>query len=296
MHDMPRFLRSWFTGTRRSVIYTIVLHHPARTTACLQRTLASLEGVTNDKHIVDVIVQGKRNPAGGYPLKGDGYKLKYADVGENLGIGGGFRLGVERFLRSDAQWLAKIDDDIVAPPYAWDFLRKIINYEYAKNKCKLGAVMMSTHRTKPRLHAEGKTPNGIQTIIPVEGYHWHGSTTMMTSKLKWRVTDFADIGCTLYQRDLFGINCMPDENLFVGGIGLDLVMQGAKLGYDWAVCFNPRCKHMNKDCHTKQYKQVRTSKETYKKSTKYFYRKWGVVPRPLAEAAGLLTKDGRIKL
>lgn len=278
------------------MIYTIVLHHPARTTTCLQRTLASLEKATGDRHIVDVIVQGKRNPAGGYPTKADGFELRYVNVGRNLGIGGGFRLGVERFLKSDAQWLAKIDDDIAAPPYAWDFLRRIIKHEREKNDCRLGAVMMSTHRTKPRLHAESKTPNGIRTIIPVEGHHWKGSTQMHDRKLKWYVADFADIGCTLYQRGLFGKHCMPDEKLFVGGIGLDIVLQGKMHGYDWGVCFNPICKHMNKDCHTREYKQIRTSKETYKASTLHFHEKWGVVPKPLADVAGLLSPDGRIKI
>lgn len=270
------------------MIYTIVLHHPARDTVCLARTLDSLETVTEKDHVVDVIVQGQRNSLGSYPRKGDGYKLKYADVGKNLGIGGGFKLGVERFLKSDAQWLAKIDDDIIAPAHAWDILHQIHLIENEKNECLLGGVMMATGKTRRRLLKKGVSSNGVKLIYPADGTHWHGTKEMYGQRVKWSITDFADIGCTLYPRCFFEKSCIPDEKLFIGGIGLDLVMQGQERGYKSAVCYEPKNKHLNKDCHSTDYAQVRKNKKTFRNSCIHFHEKWGVTPLPLAQVAGMV--------
>lgn len=278
------------------MIYTIVLHHPARSTSCLLRTLESLESATDNRHVVDVIVQGKRNPSGSYPKKGDGYELKYADIGKNLGIGGGFKLGVERFLETGAQWLAKIDDDVTIPPQAWDILREVVLLEHERNGVLLGGIMMATAKTKTRLLTKGRNQNGIHTITPVDGHHWLGFENMLGYKVKWCTTEFVDVGCTVYPRHFFGKNCMPDDKLFVGGIGLDLVLQGKKYGYEYAVCTNPKSTHLNNDCHTTDYAQVRKNKKIYKESCLHFYKKWNIVPLPLAKAAGMLRPNGRVVL
>ncbi|MHC4298892.1 MAG: glycosyltransferase family 2 protein [Planctomycetota bacterium] len=278
------------------MIHTIVLHHPARPPTCLSRTLKSLKKATSESHTVDVIVQGKRNPSGKYPASGNRYRLKYVDVGKNLGIGGGFKLGVERFLETDARWLAKIDDDIIVPHHAWDILREIINTELESHSNKLGGVMMATKRTKTRLLRGKTSPNGVRMIYPIDGEYFRGSKKMLGEWVKWSITDFADIGCTLYPRELFERGCMPDENLFVGGIGVDLILQGNEVLFKWAVCTSPKCTHMNSDCHTSEYADIRKNKEIYRRSCQRFDEKWGIIPLPLARAAGIVKQDGQVVL
>lgn len=278
------------------MIYTIVLHHPARSTPCLSKTLQSLETATTEDHVVDVIVQGRKNPSGIYQPEAENYELRYVEVGRNLGIGSGFKLGVERFLQTDARRLAKIDDDITIPALAWDILDQIIHSERERNGRKLGSVMMANAKTKTRLLKRMMSPNGIKTSYPVDGMHEHSHCQMFDREVSWSITDFADIGCTLYSRQLFEDGCMPDEKLFVGGIGLDLVLAGTALGYEWAVCGTPKCIHKNKDCHTLEYKQARKNEGIYRNSCRRFLEKWEMIPLPLAKAADIVEPDGGIVL
>jgi len=106
------------------------------------------------------------------------------------------------------------------------------------------------------------------------------------------VTDFSDVGCTVYARELFDEGCRPDDALRIGGIGLDLVYQGDERGFQWALCGNPRCDHFGDECHNKSYLGVRANTATYAESHEHFYKKWGVVPVPLARVAKKIKKCG----
>ena len=288
----PRKIEKSGTNSR---MYTIVLHHPARPVNCLIRTLEALRGATaGDDHVVDVIVQGTKDDTYGYPKEVDGYHLRYCEVGSNIGIGGGFKLGVERFLQTDAKWLAKIDDDIAVSRRGWDILAGIIEYERTENGRKLGASMMSTGRTRTRLLCESKSPNGLNIIDVVDGDRGCGQSEMFGRQVTWKLTDFSDVGCTIFPRELFESGCLPDEELHVGGIGLDLVYQGNQRGFNWSVCCSPLCDHFGADCHNMQYTSVRNNKDTYIRSHLHFYKKWGVVPMPLARAAGMVRKYGKV--
>ena len=274
-------------------VYTIILHHPARPSSCLMRTLLSLQGATKTNcHVVDVIVQGVKRKSS----EVKGLELRYAEVGKNIGIGGGFKLGVKRFLKSNAKWLLKVDDDIVVPRLGADILRMAIKEERSVNKRKLGGIMMATKKTRTRILVKGVSTNNIPYVKPVDGRRGIGKQRFFGCDVRWIITDFTDIGCTLYSRELFDDGCIPDEALFVGGIGLDLVLQGDALGYSWAVCINPQCDHYNLDCHTDEYRGIRSNRAVYRRSLAYFYRKWGIVPIPLATAAGKLSPGGKIEL
>lgn len=282
-------------GWRKIVIYTIVLHHPSRPVRCLARTLDALSRATaGKKHIVDVIFQGVMNRNHGYPTRGKNYRLIYTEVGRNIGIGGGFKLGVKNFLKSGAGRLAKIDDDIAVPRWGWDVLDGILSHEARVGERKLGAVMMSTDRTRVRLLKYGVSVNGIPTVKPVNGNRGTGREKLCGYSVVWKITDFSDVGCTLYPRSLFEDGCVPDEALFVGGIGLDLVYQGNKRGYSWAVCRTPRCEHFAEECHNVHYSGVRSNRETYARSHAHFYKKWGVVSVMLAKVAGKVKQNGKI--
>lgn len=277
----------------RTDIYTIVLHHPARPVSCLIRTLQSLRFATNGTdHIVDVIVQGKIDWDRGYPRRLDGCCLKYSEVGKNLGIGGGFKHGVERFLRTKYKYIAKIDDDIEVPPRGWDVLVGIVDHEKLENKQRVGSVMMSTEKTRTRVFSMGLSPNNVKTMKPIDGHHGYSAKKIYGRNVLWAKADFADIGCTVYNRDLFESGCIPDERLFVGGIGLDLVCQGNEHGFSWFVCRSPRCNHFG--CNNKRYKKIRYDKDVFVKSHKVIYKKWGFSPVKLAELAGLVMKNGKV--
>jgi hypothetical protein len=275
-------------------VYTLVLHHPSRPVGCLVRTLTALERATNKPgHIVHVIVQGDvKDPySRGYPRTNQHYDLRYSWLNQNIGIGAGFRLAVERFLATEASWLAKVDDDIAVARRGWDILSGIVEHERAGGR-KLGSVMMSTHRTKPRLLKKGFSENKIPLVTPVDGFHCDLHARICGLNVRWWVTDFSDIGCTVYNRELFESGCIPDDKLRVGGIGLDLVFQGNEKGFEWAVCGQPRCEHFGNVCSNKEYRDVRANIKTYAASHDWFYSKWGVVPIPLARVAKKITKGG----
>jgi hypothetical protein len=139
----------------------------------------------------------------------------------------------------------------------------------------------------------GLSPNNVKTMKPIDGHHGCAKEKIHGENVSWAKTDFADIGCTVYNRDLFESGCIPDMRLFVGGIGLDLVCQGNEHGFSWFVCRDPKCNHFG--CYNRRYSKVRYNNKGYfAESHKIIYEKWGFSSAKLAALAGAVTKNGEV--
>jgi len=179
-----------------AAIYVFVLHHSLRPVVTLWNTLKSLDNSAPGHNIsqVVVLVQGPGAARKKFPSSaGLSFEPVFLRQGKNLGIGPGFRIGVDRFLQTKAQWFAKIDDDIVIKPNGWSTLIECIAQEERIGKHKVFGAMMGAPRTKSlMLDRVASRPSAKGRIGVTPGFLDRRSKNVLGREVAWCVTDYLE--------------------------------------------------------------------------------------------------------
>lgn len=258
-------------------ITTAVLYHPSRPLKCLQETLHSLNDATRRRHIVELYVQGTMPPHVRLPAASSfRYELRIIRKAKNLGVAAPLH---ETINRLETSVFAKLDDDIVVPPTAWDLLLECIdnsNMENAKHRVVAGFI--SPGQMSPRLfRIEGNK------LLMRDGCH----QSLERAGRTWDICDYTGLGATVVCKEAFDAGVNVDPGYFVAGENLDFCYQLFRLGLRIIHMRKPRCKHKQKDCMAPSYAAVRWNRNIIADSAMRFYQKWKLKNPQLWKAANL---------
>jgi len=260
-------------------ITTCVLYHPARPVHCLRRALVALDRATKHRHVVEVIVQG--------PLQNDvqlpkaaalpHVSLQYFFNDRNMGSAMPMRASIQRFLGTDHAYWAKCDDDMSFAPMAWDRAIEALETEERHKQYKCGCAMIAVPAHmwsgRPRIFYREKRIGAVPTLKwRIDSYVERTGS----DQLRWEVCDFADHGCTVFNRAVFEDGCLPDARLFTGGIDFDLCLEMLARGYKSILVTQPRSNHHHGECKPYRYGVVRYDAESTQSSGRILQEKWGV--------------------
>lgn len=270
---------------------TCILHHPARPVDCVVRVLDALAGATREPHRVEVVIQGPSRdplpPVDAYPR----LELEYIQLPRNTGLSAP---AAESMARATTRFWAKLDDDMVLPPRAWDILAGGIEGWAKRYGARAGAAMMATGGLNARrlVRRDGRL---------VEEDEGPDNLSMRTRHGTFELSDVVGSGATLFDMAVLRAGSdltdgtghehqlgrvQPEGRLLaafdpryqVGGADVDLCMQMGERGWPLLLCTWPRVTHIYKECSPPAYEQDRWSAEDLEASRQIFASKWGVRP------------------
>jgi len=225
-------------------IITYIQHHPLRPQVCLDRTVAALMYATERPQEIVVVPCDKRE-----------------------GIGPGHLRTVEYFLKTDARWYARVDDDIEVAPGTWDQLIDAIEHADSTGwdvACAFSAVQNTQARAFMRRDKDLHTVPGTHESVDEPEVHYE-------------VCDVVGQGCTIVPGSTWrDRGCLPWHGYHMGGTDVDLAMQFWEKGMFSLYCDPPRSNHFHDACREPEYERLRYDEAEIRRAGVLFEQRWNV--------------------
>jgi GT2 family glycosyltransferase len=253
-------------------IQVLVCHVPIRPVDCLVRTLDSLRVASASRDVVvQVVVQGPCDhelpPGGIWPE--DRFSVHYAYNDRNTGVAQPLAEHTKTWIDmgSSSSYWAKVDDDVVLRPGAFDLMLHVI-VEAGRRGYQVGCCQMNVA--------------GAQAILLSAEYGQLKRTGGWHQEFKcgpWtaRVVDAVGTGSTIFTPLPFQQGCRFEPSYVIGGVDVDMSWQMTNKQIRSILVDAPGNVHDLAGCSSSAYHKVRWNPKSINKSGETFRRRWGIV-------------------
>lgn len=252
-------------------IQVLVCHVPIRPVDCLVRTLDALRSASKSREVVvQVVVQGPCDhelpPGGIWPQ--DHFSVHYAHNERNTGVAQPLAEHTKTWIDMGCiGYWAKIDDDVVLRPGAFDMMLHVIDVAIREGH-RVGCCQMNVAGAQATLlsseHGQLKRTGGWHQQL--KGGEWSA-----------KLVDAVGTGSTVFTPLPFEEGCRFEPSYVIGGVDIDMSWQMTREQIRSVLVDAPGNIHDIGGCSPSAYHMVRWNPKSINKSGEIFRRRWGIV-------------------